>query len=295
MTPMLRALEIMGHKVTILLDDTKKADLIRELCWLRVLPVRITPKEHLWAGFDCGFSFQHPGTIPPSIRETFHSHNRWHEFTLPTWTLTSLHEVEYFMEAARMLGWVGPPPPPYLPQEILGPEHRLPQHIGIAVGAHIGADWYKKMWPWQSWKELMSLLVGSHYNVVIYGGGEGDRWQAETIAKDRKKEGYRTPWILDIHLRDVTALLQNSCKFMIGNDTGIVHIAAALNIPTLTLYGPTMKNKNKAIGLAPSHTLTSPLSCVPCYGTQLWSKCNGGCMQQITPESVFRYLAQHLA
>jgi heptosyltransferase-2 len=82
------------------------------------------------------------------------------------------------------------------------------------------------------------------------------------------------------------------CQLLTGNDSGMAHLSASLEVPTLVLCGPTDGRKifewyKKA------HWMDGPLPCAGCYfyGENGWSEeCQHGCLSilQIGVEDVFR-------
>ena len=75
-------------------------------------------------------------------------------------------------------------------------------------------------------------------------------------------------------------------------DSGLGHLAAALNIPTVFLYGPTDSTLTGGYGIA-QHSLSSTLHCAPCMqkkcvypGDKTQFNVQPPCFAEITPEKV---------
>ncbi len=102
------------------------------------------------------------------------------------------------------------------------------------------ANWAAKVWRDDSFAELMHRLTGpngflSGARVAVFGAA-GERTMAEAIIESIP-EHRRIDLLGKIDLLTVFACLKR-CAFYIGNDSGLMHIAAASGIPTLGLFGP---------------------------------------------------------
>lgn len=98
------------------------------------------------------------------------------------------------------------------------------------------ANWCGKMWPASSFKTLCQLFAQNGYKIAIfYGPGPQERARAAPVL-----EGALNQYIDvggDRSLPEVIAMLQR-CAAFIGNDSGLMHLAAAAGTPTIGLFGP---------------------------------------------------------
>jgi ADP-heptose:LPS heptosyltransferase len=105
-----------------------------------------------------------------------------------------------------------------------------------AVAFHPGSGSERKNWPESSWSALLDrvLSVPSRRVLLVGGEAEGERVQrlAATVAGDRVECAFQLP------LPDLAARLL-SCELLVGHDSGISHLAAALGLPVLALWGET--------------------------------------------------------
>jgi ADP-heptose:LPS heptosyltransferase len=136
-----------------------------------------------------------------------------------------------------------------------------------------------KRWPLDHWRELIRLLPECGF--VLLGGPEDSFLGAlAEVAPDRTLN-----LAGQLSLAESSALLRH-VDLVIANDTGLMHVADQMEVPTLALIGPT------AFGY-PSHTssrtLEVDLPCKPCSKDGR-GKCVNSlyqrCMIEITPESV---------
>jgi len=103
------------------------------------------------------------------------------------------------------------------------------------------ANWAAKQWPAERFGELALRLTGD--DGILPGGrialvGNGDERDGvmpliDSIPKDRFID-----LVWDVDLLTVSACFERTALY-IGNDSGIMHLAAATGIPTLGLFGPT--------------------------------------------------------
>lgn len=108
----------------------------------------------------------------------------------------------------------------------------LPPGPLLAIGP--GANWLPKIWPLESFAELLRRLEGRVAAAVLLGG-PNDRERAEGLVREAALP------MLDLcgatGLLEATAVLERADLF-VGNDSGLGHLASAVATPTLTLFGP---------------------------------------------------------
>ena len=94
------------------------------------------------------------------------------------------------------------------------------------------------------------------------------------------------------NLKELVALIRKSSYF-ICNDTGPMHIAAALKIPVFALFGPANPTRTGPYGS--NHTIIQEhLSCSPCYARKPCTKYDWRCMKDLTAEKVFGVIKKTL-
>ena len=174
---------------------------------------------------------------------------------------------------------------------------RCENRIGLCVGA--GEFFYRKRfhkvyfqgkkWPVARWMELAVRLTGIGRKVILFGG------KAEAADMAAYQGLIRKYQILDLTGKcTITESIRHlaACSVAAGADTGLMHAAAALDIRTVTLFGPTDPDvigpySQKAV------YIRSGISCSPCYRTKQIQKCQRRrCMQNISVEMVFQAIAE---
>jgi heptosyltransferase-1 len=112
----------------------------------------------------------------------------------------------------------------------------------------------EKQWPEQRWIELQAKIVGAGHRVWLPWGNDEERARADRIAASQP-EAQVLP---RLGLSGLATLLLESWG-AVAVDTGLGHLAAALDVPAVSLYGPTDTRLIGAYGMNQLH-LEAPLS-----------------------------------
>lgn len=102
------------------------------------------------------------------------------------------------------------------------------------IALHPGSGSEKKNWPEEKWADLLQHLVSSpDFNLLLIGGeAEGERLQRLAAALPPM----RTRVAQSLPLAELARLLQG-CTGFVGHDSGISHLAAAVGLPGVILWG----------------------------------------------------------
>ncbi|HEX9780911.1 MAG TPA: lipopolysaccharide heptosyltransferase II [bacterium] len=157
---------------------------------------------------------------------------------------------------------------------VVGAEEREAAHAWLAargIGAdrrliilHPGANWPHKRWPIERFGALAAAMRRWPTVHVAVTGGRDDLREAREIA--RLGGVGVSCWAGETSLRALGALLERA-DLVVSNDTGVLHIAAALDRPLIGLYGPTSPALTGPLGgAARSVVLHHPDCCpaIPC-------------------------------
>ena len=126
-----------------------------------------------------------------------------------------------------------------LPDEIATAKARLTSwDIGgesFLIGIHPGGSSFDKRWPEMQYAELADRLA-SHYNAtILLLQGPGEAALADNIQKAMQSSAIA---YAPETIRELGALL-SCCDLVVCNDSGPMHLAAALDVPTVAIFGPT--------------------------------------------------------
>lgn len=111
-------------------------------------------------------------------------------------------------------------------------------HLGCDfVAINPGAGWDSKLWPAERFGRVARAL-GERYELpsLVVWSGDRERAWAETIVA---RSGGRAVMSPPTSLPELAALLRRA-RMYLGSDTGPLHIAAAVDTPSVALFGPTL-------------------------------------------------------
>jgi len=90
----------------------------------------------------------------------------------------------------------------------------------------------------------------------------------------------------DLTLPEITALASRA-KVFVGNDSGIAHIAAAVNTPTVVVFGSSNRTHWRPWTDAPNEIVFNPFDCQPCPGYECKVYGDPKCIKSVSNEQVF--------
>lgn len=158
-----------------------------------------------------------------------------------------------------------------------------------------GTTWETKEWNKEYWDKLAKLINTHNMQIVItFANNNLQEYQlAQYLSQNNN--------IIILHslnIEQIARLIANAAS-VIAVDTGFAHLAAALDVPSIGIYGATYANKSGIFGTKMIN-LQSNYHCSPCFAKQCLeyklyrSKTKQPCLQEITPELVFAQLKQLL-
>lgn len=121
-----------------------------------------------------------------------------------------------------------------------------------------GTTWHNKHWPEAMWKELLHLATARGYRVLLPWGSSAEHDRAARLA-DADPFASVLP---RLSLTELARTLERAAG-VAAVDTGLAHLAAALDVPAVVLYGPTDPALAGTHGRH-QHHLCSSLYCAPC-------------------------------
>lgn len=150
---------------------------------------------------------------------------------------SSMHATEVFLKPLERLAIFNADPVPHL-RVGLGHDHR--EGNGEAtkspiLAVHPGSGSERKNWPEAKWAELLERLSERDEYGFLLLGGEAEGTRLARLAA--KLPAHRCQIAQSLPLVEVAARLQ-ACSFFLGHDSGISHLAAAVGIKGVVLWGP---------------------------------------------------------
>lgn len=155
-----------------------------------------------------------------------------------------------------------------------------------------GTTWGTKHWPEAYWLELARKVTYLGIGVKMFWGNEEEKQRAEWIAK-------KNPNVIvlpKMTITEIAGVLYQAIG-VVSVDTGLAHLAAALNVPNITLYGPTSPILAGTYGRQQFH-LKSEMTCSPCLKRVCHKKSVSNihppCFGFLNPERVFSFMKKQL-
>jgi heptosyltransferase-1 len=156
-----------------------------------------------------------------------------------------------------------------------------------------GSTWASKRWPLEYWIELAELADRADLAVYLPWGNVSEKNNAQTIcaaspnAKLLPKAG----------LQEMATVLA-SARAVVGVDSGLAHLAAALGVPAVTLYGATNPDLTGTRG-ARQAQLRAEFVCAPCLSRHCTyrepSIVKPACYASIRPKQVWQTVESQIA
>jgi len=144
-----------------------------------------------------------------------------------------------------------------------------------------GARSHIKRWTAEGFAALADRLIAEAGVSVIFCGEPDEEVVVEEVLTSMRQPAHNAVGLTTI--RQAGALMQRAA-LVITNDSASLHLASALNVPTVAIFGPT--NANKYGPTAPQHrTIRRHLFCSPCE--QALCRFNHECMRFIAPQEVY--------
>lgn len=154
----------------------------------------------------------------------------------------ALHVVDYLLLPILTLGIAAENRQPtlVLPDEDRVTGHQLLAERGVdiarpVVAIHPGAGNPKKRWPAGEFARLADSLART-CSVILVSGPADANATAEVL--DMSQNSARIVVLNELPLLAVAQVLSR-CRLFVGNDSGVTHLAAALGVPAVGLFGPT--------------------------------------------------------
>src|SRR5215467_578437 len=143
------------------------------------------------------------------------------------------------------------------------------------------ASWKTKLWPERHWTDLIAKCAQAGFRILLPWGNAQEEARAKRLAT--RPEVQVLP---KLNLSEIGYVLAGA-RACVCMDTGLSHLAAALDVPAITLYGSTDSGLIGASGASQVH-IKSERFCSPCQSkTCRYSSGDNPCLELIEPERVF--------
>jgi lipopolysaccharide heptosyltransferase II len=160
--------------------------------------------------------------------------------------------------------------------------------LALCPGAEFGAA---KRWPVEYYAQLASHYLAQGWQVVLYGSPNDEQVTGE-IHSLTGNHGACINLAGQTQLSEVVDLLSLSSA-VVSNDSGLMHIAAALDRPMVVVYGPTSDTFTPPLSSA-ARALVPTIDCAPCFEREC-PLVHHRCMRELIPDRVIAELDQLLS
>ena len=150
----------------------------------------------------------------------------------------------------------------------------------LIIGIIPSGGWESKRCDPAKWIEICNEIQKKYKVQFIILWGPGDEKDAQTISNGLKPTPITGP---KSSFGELSALIEK-CDLIIANDSGPMHVSAALGKPTLGIFGPTDPLAHRPYSAKSSYVIHSELHCIKC--TKLLCPYNHECMLELPVEKV---------
>ncbi|HLZ34575.1 MAG TPA: lipopolysaccharide heptosyltransferase II [Nitrospira sp.] len=222
----------------------------------------------------------------------------WYNQRVPVPTV-DMHAVDRYLLVAKAMGAIVPGPVEFrfrTPQADHDRIDQLLREAGVAtesrwVAMNVSARWPTKRWPSASFAALADRLVAEGFGPVLFMGGPDEREDVAAVREMMKAGSFDLSGALPVGL--LPAFLSKAA-LLITNDSGPMHIAAAVGTPVVALFGPTSPVRTGPYG--PNHAvLTHKIPCSPCFRRSCRNAIKLECLNLVSPEQVMAAVRTQLA
>jgi ADP-heptose:LPS heptosyltransferase len=192
-----------------------------------------------------------------------------------------VHVSDFQMSGVCSAGLVSAVPMPVLDTDV----RSAPGSSRKIFVCHPGSGGRGKCWPLERYLDLISVLSETHgYGAcILLGPAEGEE-VFRSVVKGMDSRGITGEIVKDRPVLYIASLLKSSA-FYVGNDSGMTHLASALGVPTIALFGPTDYRLWQPIGKE-TRAVRSGFPCSPCDEVRYRGCGERKCLEAIGVSSV---------
>ena len=161
----------------------------------------------------------------------------------------------------------------------------------LVIGFQIGSSLENRRWSTASFAKLANLLVEKLDARIILFGVESESKSAEEMMQLASHKDRINDLTGKTDLKQLTGLLKD-CDYLVTNDTGTMHLAAALNTKIIGLFFAHAHPFETAPFSSGHLIFQARIDCAPCsYGVH----CNNiVCVEKVLPEHILAFVEKHI-
>ena len=148
-----------------------------------------------------------------------------------------------------------------------------------------GARWPTKRWPVERFAAVAQDLAQERGAAVVVLGGADESVLASILCDKLDVPVINVAGTLSLMQ---SAAMLSRCRLLISNDSGLMHMATALRVPVVAIFGPTVQEFGFHPFKALAEVVSEPLSCRPCStkGSMRCPRSHHACMQDVSSTRV---------
>jgi len=203
---------------------------------------------------------------------------------------SEMHAVDRYLLVAKAVGAAESGAPEFhfrIPPTDYDEVDRLLIRSGVTPGTNwvamnVSARWPTKRWPAASFAEVADQLRQEGYDAVVMIGGPDERAEVAAVSGMMKTSAIDLAGATTVGL--LPALLSKA-SLLITNDSGPMHVAAAVGTPVVALFGPTSAARTGPYGVGHG-VLTGKAPCSPCFSRTCHNPLSLECLKTVSPQQV---------
>lgn len=209
------------------------------------------------------------------------------------WHSRAIHSAE---QQLALLGFVGVPvedrPKPRLNVHEWGRTERVQKlsEGGEFALMHPASAFYTKQWDTENFARTAEFLAESGIETVAVAS----KSENAVLEHLRRESRVAISTFDDLTLYEVKSLA-SAARLFVGNDSGIAHIAAALNTPTVVIFGSSNRTHWRPWTDGPNEIVYEEFACQPCAGYECKVYGHPRCILEVRSEKVFRAIERVLS
>lgn len=159
----------------------------------------------------------------------------------------------------------------------------------LVFGIIPAGSWDSKRCTKTKWLEICNSLIQKFGCKILIIWGPGDESDSEYLKNKLEGQSVLAPKSTLLQM----AALISKCNAIVSNDSGPMHIAAAIGIPTIGLFGPTNPRGHRPYSPKSDYVIKNDLECISC--DKLICPLNHECMTQLPASEVVSKLEKILS
>lgn len=203
------------------------------------------------------------------------------------------HEIDINFRLLKQIGITGSVPDPFIPISLntnikIGKKLKKGNYIAVAAGfSEYQKNGKRKNWGYKNYADLIRLLLKKHKTLKVLLLGLKDDRQILDFYEGQLPPGRVIDCCGKYSIQETAALIKR-CKYLICNDSGLMHVAEAVGTKSYAIFTATIITKNKP--RRHGRVISNYQNCSPCYYKGGWQNCQNEKCKDITPEEVFKII-----